>query len=99
MTALMVIRMFMVPASDITCGPCEVLVHEGVDTQGKVAVMQRLESICNLQAALGASRMVVGTKETQLMKVMMWLYVYRLRHNSDHSQLNDHPNQTALLPK
>ena len=59
----------MVPASDITCKPCEVLVHEGVDIQGKLAVLQRLQSICNLQAALGASRMVVGTKETQLMQV------------------------------
>ena len=74
--------------------------HEGVDTQGKAAVMQRLQGICNLQAALGASRMVVGTKETQRIKVMM-AATDRLLHDNDHSQLDstEHRSQTALPNK
>ena len=47
----------------------QVLMHEGVESRGRRQVMGKLLSICNLQASLGASCMIVDLKHAQFMQV------------------------------
>ncbi len=47
----------------------QVLVHEGVESRGRRQVMGKLLSICNLQASLGASCMIVDLKHAQIVQV------------------------------
>ena len=47
----------------------QVLMHEGVESRGRRQVMGRLLSICNLQASLGASCMIVDHKHAQIVQV------------------------------
>lgn len=50
-------------------GPVQVMVHEGVETRGRRAVMTKLENIRDLQSALGANQMIIDGLEMQLQKV------------------------------
>ena len=46
-------------------GLMQVMVHEGVESKGKAAVLRKLGSVCELQHALGTNRMVVDTIQMQ----------------------------------
>jgi hypothetical protein len=49
----------------------QVLVHEGVVSRGRGRVLGSLRSICDLQAALGANRMILDLRHIQSMQAIL----------------------------
>ncbi len=49
----------------------QIMIHEGVESRGKTAVLRKLSSVCELQHALGTNKMVVDCIQMQSQSVSL----------------------------